>query len=119
MNQGASCVMGGTAGANFTVPHYLFRRDSRVVDRRPVHWAVLDVAEGAPDSFDGHGDLCQNTWLIACGVLAIVQLIALGYAAFGSRVLSRRSRVILAICGLVGSLTNPMLLILLLMPEIH
>jgi hypothetical protein len=34
-------------------------------------------------------------------------------------VLSRRSRVILAICGLVGLLTDPMLLILLLMPEIH
>lgn len=64
-------------------------------------------------------DFCQNAWQIACGVLAIVQLIALGYASFGSRVLSRRSRVILAICGLVGLLTNPMLLILLLMPEIH
>jgi hypothetical protein len=64
-------------------------------------------------------DFCQNAWQIACGVLAIVQLIALGDASFGSRVLSRRSRVILAICGLVGLLTNPMLLILLLMPEIH
>jgi hypothetical protein len=64
-------------------------------------------------------DLCQNAWLIACGVLGIVQLIAVGYAAFGSRVLSRRSRVILGMCGLVGLLTNPMLLILLLMPEIH
>lgn len=64
-------------------------------------------------------DLCQNGWFTACVVLAIVQLIALGSAALGSRVLSRRSRVILAICGLVGLLTDPMLLILLLMPEIH
>ncbi len=44
-------------------------------------------------------DLCQNAWFTACVVLAIVQLIALGYAAFGSRVLSGRSRVILAAAG--------------------